>query len=822
MAGPVGRKLLGVAQLTGAVGVAGVLVAAVLLPVTGGLGLAARNSVRAFDQQPCDVDPGELEQVSTMYASDKKTVIAQFYSQKREVIKADKIPRVMRQAIIAIEDRRFLEHHGVDTEALLRAVVKNSQAGTTVQGGSTLTMQYIKNVRLYQAKTPEEQAKAIEEKPGRKLIEARCALELENKLTKDQILTAYLNITYFGSGAYGVQTAARTYFGHGAASLSIPEAALLAGLVQSPTNYDPYRKEKAAKARRDTVLNDMQSLGYITEKQATAAKASKIKLKPKDKSSGKDCANTNAKIVNAGFFCDYAKKALQEAGFPQSRLETGGLKIFTTLDRNIQNSVQGALPFGKWVNRKAVAVTDIIDPRNGNVLAFGVSRRYGVNPKDRNVTANPLNTALTAGAGSTYKTFTLVSALQNKVPLRAFKINVGNTYKSQVCKTYGNNGLEPYEVGNAGTYATGDYDLDVATYKSVNTFFVALLDQRFNCDLSGPVKAAQAMGMTQTLAAPHPGSKLSEAQFYIEAKAASFTLGPNATSPLELSSAYATLANGGKYCPPTPLTKVLGADGKAIALPPRACDQRIDPRIAATVSSVLAKDTTVPGGTALSAFSGLASGSRPIAGKTGTASGFRTGQNRSKDRAAGNSAAWFVGYTPKFAGATAVFDPKSTSSALEDVPEKEGANVFGAYSAAIWRQSMQPFLENDTWQFPPEDPEVVNGDSVEIRSVVGLDPISASALLQGDGFQVRVAAERMDSAVPANFVAQQSPSGRAARGQTVTLYLSSGKGVAAQPGQPGGPIVPPGVNPPGANPNPNPPGRGGGRGGGGGGGGGDN
>lgn len=806
MAGPVGRKLLGVAQLIGAVGVAGVLVAAVLLPVTGGIGLAARNSVQAFDDQPCDVDPGVPEQYSTMFASDG-SVIATFYTQKRELVQAKDIPKVMRQAIIAIEDRRFLEHHGVDTEALLRAMVKNSQAGETVQGGSTLTMQYIKNVRLFQAKTTEEQQRAIEQSSGRKLIEARCALELENKLTKDQILTAYLNITYFGAGAYGVQTAAKTYFGKPANKLTVPEAALLAGLVQSPVRYDPYKSLKGAKGRRDTVISDMQSLGYITAKQSQAAKASKIKVVPKATSSGKDCANTSARIVNAGFFCDYAKKALEEAGFPQSRLETGGLKIYTTLNPRVQNSVQGQLPFDRWKGRKSLAVTDIIDPRNGNVMAFGVSRKYGVNAKDPDVTSNALNTALTAGAGSTYKTFTLVSALQNKVPLRNFELSVGNTYKSQVCK----NGSEPYEVGNAGTYRDGLWNLDDATVQSVNTFFVALLDQRFNCDLSGPVKAAQALGMIKTLGAPHPNSKLTEAQFYIEGKSASFTLGPNATSPLEMSSAYGTLANNGKYCPPTALTKVLGPDGKAIALPERSCEQKIDPRIAATVSSVLKKDTTQ--GTADVAFRGLTDAAHPIAGKTGTASGFKPGQNRNKDRAAGNSAAWFVGYTPEYAGVTAVFDPKNTSSSLEDVPDKENANVFGAYSADIWRKSMEPFLNDHSWQFPPEDPEVVNGDSVPVQSVVGLDVAAATALLSGQGFQVRVADERKDGPVPANFVAEQSPSGRASRGQTITLYLGSGKGMAqpgqpGQTGQPGGP-TPPGTNPPGQG--------GGGRGGGGGG-----
>jgi membrane peptidoglycan carboxypeptidase len=806
MPGPVIRKAIGVVQLTAAVGVTGVLVAAVALPVTGGIGLAARNSVRAFDEQPCDVEAGVPEQASTMYAADGSK-IATFYSQNRTVVPTRGIPKVMRQAIVAIEDRRFYEHHGVDPEALVRAVVKNQQAGDTVQGGSTLTMQYIKNVRLYQAKTLEEQRAAVDKSNGRKLIEARCALELENKQTKDQILTNYLNITYFGAGAYGVEMASRTYFGKSATKLTVPEAAMLAGLVQSPIRYDPYKAPKAAKERRDIVIGDMLSLGYITAKQAATAKASKIKTRPRPKSSNKDCANTNTKIVNAGFFCVYAKLALKAAGFPQDRLETGGLKIYTTLKPNIQNSVQAAMPFDLWKGRKSIAVTDIIEPKTGNVLAFGVARKYGVNAKDPNVTSNPLNTALTAGSGSTYKVFTLVSALQAKVPLEAFQINVGNSYTSTVCK----NGSDPYTVVNAGKYQEKPYNLDEATYRSVNTFFVALLDQRFNCDLTGPVKAAQAMGLKDTLNAPSSNGKLTEAQNYIQGKSAAFTLGPNGTSPLELSSAYATLANDGKYCPPTPLTRVVGPDGKAIGLPEHSCTQAISPEIAHTVTTVLEKDTSQSGGTAVTAFSGLAGGARPIGGKTGTASGTRAGDT---ERATGNSAAWFVGYTPDFAGATAVFDPKNTSIALTDVPFKEGANVFGAYSATIWRNAMQPFLVDKTWSFPPADPEVVNGDSVPVQSVVGLDPNAAVALLQSSGFQARIAPEKKDSAVPAGSVAAQSPSGRAARGMTITLYLSTGKG-APGAGTPGLPL-PPGQTLPAP-----PPGRGGGgRGGGGGGGGG--
>jgi membrane peptidoglycan carboxypeptidase len=775
MAGSVRRKLLGVAQLVAAVGVAGVLVAAVLLPFAGGLGLAARNSVQAFDEQPCDVDPGTPPQASIMYAGAGQ--VARFYSQNRQIIPISQIPAVMRKAIIAIEDRRFLEHHGVDPEALARAVVKNSQSGEVVQGGSTLTMQYVKNVRLYSAKTDAEQREAVEVSPARKLIEARCALELENKWSKDEILGRYLNITYFGASAYGVQTAAKTYFRKNADRLSLPEAALLAGLVQSPVRYDPYRSRQAAKDRRDTVLNDMQSLGYITAKQAAQAKASPVRVVPKAKSSLKDCANTTTNIRNAGFFCDYVKSYLKSIGFPQERLETGGYKIYTTLSPTVQNNVQRALPFDRWKNRKSVGVMDVVDPRDGRVLALGVSKRYGVNPKDRNQTSDPVNIKPAAGAGSTYKLFTLVSALQSKVPLRDFTIDVKNQYTAQNCTTYDKvKGKIPYTMSNASDgYRAGAWNLEDATYASINTFFVALIDQRFNCDLSGPVKAAVSLGLDH-LNDPDPnasrdaGKPVTYKQSIVDGRQASFTLGPTPTSPLELASAYGTVANRGVYCPPNPIDKIVGPDGKEVKFDKPGCERRIDQGIADTVTRVLEKDTTASGGTATAVFRGLAGGSRPIAGKTGTS------QN--------NSAAWFIGYTPEMVASVAVFNPRGTSEQLTDVPFKEGRDVFGAYSAGIWRAALEPILRDRTWTIPPEDPEVVNGDSVPVPSVVGLDVAAASALLAAHGFQVKVSDERKDSAVPANLVAEQSPTGRAARGMTITLYLSSGK-APAQPKPPG-------------------------------------
>ena len=754
----VGRTVYAVVKLTLATAVAGLLVAGMLLPFVGGAGIAARNSVQAFDDQPCDVKQTTPPQASTLFAENGKP-IARFYSQNREIVPLSKIAPIARKAVVAIEDRRFYGHHGIDLQGTVRALIENSRSGGVVQGGSTLTQQYVKQVRLYSAQTADEQKAAIAQTSARKLIEAKCALTLEQKLTKDQILERYLNIAYFGSSAYGIQTAARTYYGKPASKLTLQESAMLAGLVQSPSRYNPHLHKKAATDRRNTVLDEMQSLGDITAKQAAQAKAVPVVVRPRQ-STKKDCANAYTAVVNVGFFCDYVKWYLDLYGFPAKRLASGGLRIYTTIDPAVQRHVMAALDVNLWRGRKSAAVMDVLEPKTGKVRAMGVSRVYG---QKKYQTVNQLPWKATAGAGSTYKVFTLVSALRAKVPLRDFTINVGNEYTASICK----NGNEPYTVKNAGKYPEKPYNLEEATYRSVNTFFVALLDQQFDCDLKDPVDTAIAMGLNSYQ--PYRNDT-------IRGKLASFTLGPKATSPLDLASAYGTLAAEGRYCPPTPIERIVGPEGKEIGLERPACLQKVDRAIANTVTNVLVKDTTNPDGTGSAARVPYGT----VAGKTGTAS---AGDQYDSQ----NSSAWFVGYTPDYVASVAVFNPSNTSTPILDVPGKEDRDVFGAYSAGIWGRAMAPVLAGRSWQFPPEDPNVVNGNSVPVPSVVGQDIETATQILASDGFGIEMANERKDSALPPDRIAEQLPSGRALPGQKITVYLSSGNAPkpTAQPTSPG-------------------------------------
>ena len=783
------RKSITTLKLIGTVGVAGALVAAVALPFVGGAGIVARTVADDFNQQKCSADllSTQPAQKTVIYAANNQ-VLTYLYRQNRELAKSNEIPQAMRDAIVSIEDRRFYEHHGVDVQGLLRAVVRSSSGD--IQGASTLTQQYIKQLNYYAATNQAERDAAIAQNAGRKLKEARCALELEKKFTKQQILVGYLNIANFGAGAYGVKTAAKAYFPRTPLNrLSIAQAALLAGMVQSPTRYNPYNHPEAAKSRRHEVLQALLRDHKITVVQASKADAEKVPTGRPPAISQHGCGQASGKAqLNLGFFCDYTVSYLtNKLGMTEDQLFTGGYRIYTTIDPSMQQITQRSAYDHMGAAPKSVGVMDIVEPATGKVRAMAVSRRYGTGPGQ---TTLPLGSKPVAGAGSTYKVFTLLAALKDKVPLRAYRISTPHdTYTPQNCPQH-------HTVHNAGHYAD-TLDMETATFQSSNTFFTALVDQRFRCDLTQPVNMALALGMDGYR--PYARSTIAEQQ-------PSFTLGPNPTSPLEMASAYSTLANNGTHCPATPIEKILDSTGKPAtglkAAP--VCQAVLSPGIAHTATLTLQKDTSAENGAtaSIAAIPGYAT-----AGKTGTNGG-------GKDGTDGNAAMWFIGYTPNLSASVAVFNPASPSAPVRDIPGYEGQNLYGGRAAApIWKQAMQEIMQRFPFQaWPPEDQDVVRGDAVPVPSVIGMDLNAAKATLEGKGFQVEVG-DPVDSVVPKDHVADQSPQGLAEKNGVITLHLSTGKPPPGQPGQPGGghgrpgggggttpptiPILPPTPPPPG-------------------------
>jgi membrane peptidoglycan carboxypeptidase len=671
-----------------AVVVAGALVTGLLLPWVGGAGLLARNSVPPPGELPAELTGGVWGN-SRVLAADG-SVITTFYANDRVPVTTEQIASVMKRAMVAIEDTRFYEHSGLDVRGTARALVTNVAAGSVQQGGSTLTQQLVKQTLAQTADTAEQRQAATEGSLGRKLREARLALALEEAYSKDEILTRYLNTVYFGNGAYGVQAAAQRYFSVDATDLTLPQAAMLAGLVQSPANDNPLTDPAAARTRRNQVLQRMYELGYIDARRLAAASAQPVAVDP-----GPGSPNGCIGATVGGFFCAYLEQYLQQQlGISRDILDNGGLTIQTTLRPDVQvagdRAVLNQLPMGDPLAGMYTAV----EPGTGHVLAMSVNRRYGCDqPACESVV---LNTAYSQGAGSTFKVFTAAAALERGLPAD-YTLTPSNPYVSRV---YTNNG-RPYEVRAFANADVRTMTMEEALYLSSNTYFMALQDALGSVE--GPVRVAERMGMHFTA---------SSADQIIGGNRGSFTLGAEATSPLDLASAYATLAAGGTRCDPTPVTAVLdrngepltGPDGKPVGSGDNCTPAAVAPAVANTLAQMMRKDVEpgYPGQTAAAAYVP----GHQIAGKTGTT------QN--------NFSIAFAGYTPQYSASVMVLNPKGN----QDV-----GGQGGGMGAGIWHDAMAPILANAPMvPFMPADP-VLAGRTVPANP----PPAAATAAQNTDG-----------------------------------------------------------------------------------------
>ncbi|SDN90118.1 Membrane carboxypeptidase (penicillin-binding protein) [Klenkia soli] len=765
------RRLATVAQLLAAVVLAGVLVAGVLFPVVGGLGVTARNSASLLDALPVELTD-ETPAGNTVVLAANGEQITGFYDENRAPVTGDRIAEVMKQAMVAIEDARFYSHNGLDVQGTLRAAVTNLSAGVVEEGGSTLTQQLVKQTLLQTADTPEEAAAATEQTLERKLREARLALALEQTYSKDEILTRYLNIVYFGQNAYGIQAAARIYFSVDAADLTLPQAAMLAGLAQSPTSDDPTVNPEAATTRRNQVLDRMAQQGMVTPEAAAAAQAEPITLVL-----GAPPPRGCVQATVGAYVCDFVQRHLtQTLGITQEQLEHDGLTIQTTLDPELQRAGDAAvldtLPMGDSLAGMFTAV----QPGTGHLLAMSVNRVFGYDVADPAQESYNLNVAASQGSGSTYKVFTAAAALARQYS-QYYTLTTSDPYVSRVYRDQG----QPYDVRNAGRYSA-TLDLSTALYQSSNTYFLALEDALGSVE--EPVRMAEAAGLFQF---SDPGL----AQQIIDENRGSFTFGAQETSPLALASAYSTFAASGTRCLVTPVTGVLDrtgqplldAEGQPVVRGDQCTPEAIAPGVATTINQILRRDVE-PGNPGQTGSRAYVAGHQ-IAGKTGTS------QN--------NYSAAFVGYTPEITASVMVLNPKQN----EDV-----GGFGGNKPATIWRAAMAPILEaRGSGEFPPADPSVVNGNT---RPVPGCGSVDACrSVLAGAGFVPQT--QTVDGSAPAGALLGTSPpaGGRAVVGQVVTIRISNGSAYVAPAPQPApapepvpvpvpGPALPPGFpgNPP--------------------------
>jgi membrane peptidoglycan carboxypeptidase len=648
---------------------AGALVAGLALPWLGGA--AALGQVGAGMLSPVTAELlDETPHGNTRIVAGDGSLITELFRRNRTVVPGDKIAPVMKDALVAIEDSRFYRHNGVDTEGLARALVRNVAAGEVVEGGSTLTQQLVKQIRLQTADSADERSAAVEEDLGRKLYEAQLAMGLEQEYSKDEILDRYLNRVYFGAGAYGIGAAARTYFGARASELTLAQAATLAGLVQSPTSYDPFTSPERAQARRDVVIGRMLTLGMITPAEADAARQT-----PVDVSTGKPTRNGCTDARTAGFFCDYVMEYLTgTVGLSMRRLEAGGLTIKTSLNPDFQKAGDAAVRAALAEDDPRAGIYTVVQPRTGRVIAMSVNRDYGLDASDPRQTTVNLHLAAGQGTGSTYKVFTAAEALARGYGLD-HEIRTPDPYVSRVyegpCKDRETDGR--YCVRNAGNYPE-ELTLEEALYMSSNTYFLALEDELGS--VAGPVRMAQRMGLD---------SIDPIADEVVAQNRGSFTFGAEATSPLALTNAYATLAGRGRHCEPSPVDAVLGPDGEPVTredgsplLPADRCSDVLKPGLADAINRALRKDVMpgFPGQTGAAAYIP----GHQIAGKTGT----------SQDR----YSATFVGYLPGLAASVMVYAPERNRNV---------GSFGGGIPAGIWRDAMAPILQ--WWPSEPfEDP----------------------------------------------------------------------------------------------------------------------
>jgi len=738
-------------------------------PLALGLVLAAlaASACNLPDLKQEQAEAPALPQTSFVFAADGSLITPLHAEQNRVIVPLSKIPENVRNAVVAIEDKRYYDHMGIDVKALLRAAYVDATTGRIVEGGSTITQQYVKN-----AYTGDEQTLS------RKFREAVLAYQLEQTLSKDEILARYLNTVYFGNGAYGIQAAAETYFARPASELTLAQAALLAGLIAAPADYDPVVRPNLATNRRNQVLTQMRELGMIEPGAFASAVQRPVNLHIRQRSTER---------YPAPYFVDYFKQwFLSNPRFGKTvqdrydLLFKGGLRIQTTIVPRLQEQAEQAVHSILLYRSDPYAAMTVIDPRTGYIKAMVGGRNYW-DPNDRFAKVN-----LAAGgstgrqAGSAFKPFTLVAALEHGIsPTQYFN-------GSSVAVPLSDGTV--WTPGNAEGSSYGYISLESATINSVNVAYVniekAVGDGDIYLGAQRVVDTAKRMGIRCCTQTTSPKNQL--------VPVPSAVIGTNEVNTLEMASAYGTLADGGAHVAPTPVVTITTPDGKVLYQARANPKQVVNPAIVTVADGILQK--VVLYGTGAAANIG-----RPQIGKTGTAQNY--------------SDAWFVGAVPQLVAAVWVGFPQGQVSM--QFPTTRISPVYGGtWPAQIWRAFMvnathnlpvKPFptsnvrfvtLRIDVTQgclanpyTPPQNVDTqtfIAGTEPQLKvckqptsyqllpvpSVIGLKESAAIDLLRSAGFVANVAYAASDQRA-GTVIAQDPQAGqRALQTSTVTITVS--------------------------------------------------
>ncbi|GAB4258496.1 MAG: PBP1A family penicillin-binding protein [Thermoleophilia bacterium] len=580
---------------------------------------AVGRDVPRLDQQKAVV----LAQTSRIYAADG-TLLAYLYGgENRTVVGGERIPQVVKDALVAVEDERFYQHKGVDLRGVLRALVRDVEAGEIVEGASTITQQLVGNLYLDRRDTSFT----------RKFREMALAWQLESVMSKDEILDQYLNTVFFGSNAYGIQAAARTYFDKDPKDLTLAEAALLAGLPNAPTAYNPRIHPAAARERRNVVLAKMYSNGFITYEEYRQAAESPLDLAP----------TSPYTKVQEPYFVAYVRKQLIDM-FGEDMVFKGGLTVETTIEPKYQQYAQEAIASTLDRPGDPSAALVAIETRTGYIRAMVGGTDYD---------SSKFNLAAQGRRqpGSAFKTFALTAAVE-------MGINPYTTYyESMPLELDIPGSREPWRVKTYGGNYYGTSSLVQATLRSDNTVYAQLA---LDVGADRIVDVAHRMGITSRLT-PNPAIALGGLTYGV--------------SPLEMASAYGTLANQGVHAEPTAILRVKDAEGKVIWEAEPKKTQAISAGVAYVVTRILEQNVQRGTGT-------RARLDRPAAGKTGTAQNYQD--------------AWFCGYTPQVSTAVWVGHPE----AQIEMRNVHGIRVTGgSFPAIIWGKFMRQMMKD----YPAED-----------------------------------------------------------------------------------------------------------------------
>lgn len=754
--------------IVGMSAVAGILATAMVAPALAVTGVAANNSISMFESLPSYLKPDALAQKSQIYAVDgtgAPVLLASVFDQNREEITWDQISPYAKDAVISVEDPRFYSHGGVDLLSSTRAALQ-SAVSSGGPGASTISMQYVRNILIQNTNAisdPVLRQAAFDDATkttiDRKLKEMKYAIGLEKEFTKDQILLGYLNISNFGGTVYGIQAAASYYYNVSAADLSIAQAASLIAMVNEPNGLRIDREANIPdnKARRDLdILPAMLKEHKITKAQYDEAIATPVTPVITAPSTG--CQTANA--VGGSYFCDYVSDVIKNdptfgdtADARWAKFKTGGFKIYTTMDIDLQTAAIAAMQ--KYIPQTSDKL-DIgssmvtVQPGTGKVLAMVQNKSYNADPDTTqpNETAINYSTDYADGgsrgfpSGSTYKVFTLADWLKNGHAIGE-RVN-GNVQKFDL-STFKNScqgsGSGSYTSANDGGEAPGTISVSQATAQSVNNAFIAMAQKLDMCEIT---KTAEAFGMHRADAAPMK-------------QVVSSVLGTNEVAPLTVAAAYAGIAAGGLYCSPVAIDKIIDATGAELAVPQSTCTQAVDANVAAAMAQAMAGVVNGGTGSAANPNDGV-----PHIGKTGTTDG--------------EAHVWFAGVSTKLATAIWVGNVQGAVSLRFTSIESNGGMANAASTRfSVWKQYMtiaDSKYGGDKFGVPTSD--LLNGVQVAVPDVRGMTVAAAKTLIESLGFAYADGGV-VDSDVPAGQAAGSDPAAGTGvtKGSTVTVTTSN-------------------------------------------------